>query len=94
MIYLIALIATAALLRETTTLEHWIAFDAWVLRVLTLGKSKPGETISAAAWDMHLAGKTRGHVLVAVINWIFKVRQADHCRKAWEWQRHLYESKI
>ena len=38
MIYLIALIATAVLLRETTTLDHWIAFDAWVLRVLTLGK--------------------------------------------------------
>ena len=93
MIYLITLIATAVLLRETTTLEHWIAFDAWVLRVLTLGKSKPGETISAAAWDLYLAGKWQGKVFVPVINWIFKVRQADHCRRAWEWQRHLYERK-
>ena len=38
MTYLITLIATAIILREITTLDHWIAFDAWVLRVLTLGK--------------------------------------------------------
>ena len=67
MLYLVALALIVMLAREHITLDAWIRLDAALLKVLSLGKSKPSETISAAAWDMRLDGKTRGFILVAVI---------------------------
>lgn len=65
--------------------------DVWILHVVTLGCSKPGETISAAAWSLYRDGKWQGKLLVPLINALFYVAEKDHCRKAWLWQKHLYD---
>ena len=92
MTYFVLVVLAVMLAREHITLDAWIRLDTALLKVFSLGKSKSGETISAAAWDMRLDGKTRGFVLVAVIDWIFRLRETEHCRKAWAWQGNLYES--
>ena len=74
-----------------TLIETLIKLDAWVLRVATFGKSKPGETISAAAWDLYLDGKWQGKVFVPIIDFLFRPWMTDHCRKAWVWQANLYQ---
>jgi len=74
-------------------LEALIKLDAWVLRVATFGKSKPGETISAAAWDLYLAGKWQGKVFVPIIDLLFRPWMREHCRKTWVWQATLYQER-
>lgn len=61
-----------------------IALDqlAWV--IVTLGKGKPDETISAAAWRMEQEGKLAGRVLRPIIDWIFRPLERDHCRTSFE----------
>ena len=61
-----------------------IAIDqlAWVL--LTLGKGKPDETISAAAYRMEQQGKLAGKVLRPVIDLLFRPLERDHCRLSFE----------
>lgn len=44
-------------------IDALIWLNVQVLRAVTLGKSKPGEAISAAVWDMKLDGKWQGRVL-------------------------------
>ena len=72
-------------------LRALIWLDVQILRAVTLGKSRPGETISAAAWSLEGDGKWQGKVLVPVIDFLFRPWMTEHCRKAWLWQKHLYE---
>ena len=72
-------------------LKALIWLDVQVLRIVTLGKSRPGETISAASWSLYCDGKWQGKLLVPVIDFLFAPWMADHCRKAWLWQRDLYD---
>lgn len=65
-------------------LRGLVWLDVTILKTLTLGKSKPKETISAAAWSLKLAGKWQGNFFVPIIDTIFAPIQADHCRKAYE----------
>lgn len=71
-------------------LKWLIAFDAWVMRSFFGGL--PGETISAAAWNAHTTGKFFGFSYL-LIDLLFYPFQRNHCRQAWEWQRHIYEGK-
>ena len=61
-----------------------IAIDqlAWV--IITLGKGKPDETISAAAWRMEQEGKLAGRILRPLIDALFHPLERDHCRKSFE----------
>ena len=61
-----------------------IAIDqlAWV--IITLGKGKPDETISAAAWRMEQEGKLAGRILRPLINALFHPLKRNHCRLAYE----------
>lgn len=72
-------------------LDSLIWLDVQVLRVVTFGRSKPGETISAASWSLYQDGKWQGKLLVPIIDFMFKPWMEEHCRKAWYWQKDLYE---
>jgi len=74
-----------------TLIDALIWLDVQVLRIATFGRSKPGETISAAAWDLYLAGKWQGKVFVPIIDFLFRPWTTEHCRKAWVWQANLYQ---
>lgn len=65
--------------------------DIKVLWILTAGRSRNGETISAAAWSLHCDGKWQGALLVPMIDGLFYFVQKDHCRKAWLWQQDIYK---
>lgn len=65
--------------------------DIKVLWIVTFGRARMGETISAAAWSLYRDGKWQGRLLVPLINTIFWIAEKDHCRKAWVWQKHLYD---
>ena len=65
--------------------------DIKVLWIVTVGRARPGETISAAAWSLYRDHKWQGFVLVPLINALFWIAEKDHCRKAWLWQKHLYD---
>ena len=65
--------------------------DIKVLWVVTFGRARPGETISAAAWSLYRDAKWQGKLLVPLINALFWVAEKDHCHKAWLWQKHLYD---
>jgi len=72
-------------------LRFGLWLDIKVLWVVTFGRSKPGETISAASWSLYTDGKWQGRVLVPVIDLMFRPWMTEHCRKSWVWQKHLYE---
>lgn len=63
-----------------------IALDQFVFALVSLGKSRPDETISAAAWRWRLAGHWRGRWLVPVIDGLFWLLfgQEDHCKSGYE----------
>lgn len=72
-------------------LRFLIWVDVQVLRLVTLGKSRPGETISAAAWSLEMDGKWQGkYLLRPLIDLIFWPVQRHHCEQAWLWQKDLY----
>ena len=75
-------------------IDFLIWLDVLVFRIITLGKAKPGETISAASFSLHLDGKWQGRIAVPVIDFIFSIWESDHCRKAYQWQIQLYQSKL
>ncbi len=72
-------------------LKLLIWLDVWVLHIVTFGRSRPGETISAAAWSLYQDGKWQGRVLVPMIDFLFRPWMVDHCKKSWFWQKDLYE---
>jgi len=68
-----------------------VAFDQFVFCLLTLGRSYPDETMSAAAWRLELAGKWQGKVFRPLIDKLMFF-DPTHCRTAYEaeiygWQR-------
>ena len=67
--------------------------DIKILWVGTFGKSRPGETISAASWSLRIDSKWQGRVTVPVIDFLARLvgDGRDHCRRAYEWQRNLYQ---
>lgn len=76
----------------TPILKTLIWLDVQVLRIVTLGKSRPGETISAAAWSLEMDGKWQGkYLLRPLIDLIFWPVQKHHCEQAWFWQKDLYK---
>lgn len=72
-------------------IDFLLWLDIEILRVGTLGKSRPGETISAASWSLYLDKKWQGRVFVPLIDLLFRPLQKDHCRQAYEWQIDLYK---
>lgn len=74
-----------------TLLKFLVWLDVQVLRLVTLGRARPGETISSAAWSLYMDGKWQGRLLVPFIDLLFRPWMRDHCRKSWLWQRDLYE---
>lgn len=50
------------------TLKALIWLDVQILRIVTFGRSRPGETISAAAWSLYQDGKWQGKLLVPIID--------------------------
>ena len=75
----------------TRLLEALLWLDIKVLWLLTLGRGQPGETISAAAWRMRLAGRWHGQPAVALIDWLFSPWQRNHCQNAYLWQIEIYQ---
>ena len=67
----------------------WLDVTLW--RFVTLGRYPVGETASAAAYRMKRTGRRRGRVAVAVIDWIFRPWQTNHCERAYQWQSHIYQ---
>lgn len=66
--------------------------DVKVFWLVTLGKSKPDETISAASWSLKLDNKWQGRVAVPIIDFLARCvgDGKDHCKRAYEWQIILY----
>lgn len=72
-------------------LKFLIAIDVAVFWLICLGNVRPGETISAAAWDLERDGKWQGKLFRPLIDWLFTYVQKDHCHQAWLWQKQIYE---
>ena len=68
-----------------------IALDVFIFALVTIGGSRNGETISAAAWDLLLNDKWQGKLFVPIIDALFYPIQKEHCRKAWLWQIDIYK---
>lgn len=71
-------------------LDFLIWLDIKVFWLVTLGRYHPKETMSAAAWRMKLAGRRRGRVAVALIDFMFRPWQVNHCENAYLWQSEIY----
>ena len=74
-------------------LRFLLWLDVTVFKVVTLNKSRPGETISAASWSLRIDSKWQGRVAVPIIDFLARLvgDGRDHCRRAYEWQRDLYQ---
>ena len=72
-------------------LKALIWIDVKVFHVITLGNSRKGETMSAAAWHLEQRGKWQGKLTRPIIDFLFRPIEKDHCRKAWVWQAHIYK---
>ena len=68
-----------------------IQLDVLAFRLITLGKSLPGETASSAAYNAERTGKIMGKLFRPLIDLLFRPFQKDHCRLAWEWQHQIYK---
>lgn len=67
---------------------NWlIAFDQLAFNTLTLGRSSPDETLSAAAWRWERSGKLVGRVLRPLVDTLFWF-DPDHCRMAYQSELH------
>lgn len=65
-----------------------IALDQLAYVLLTLGAGHPDETLSAAAWRTEQAGKLGGRIFRPVIDLMFLPLERDHCRRAYEAEKH------
>lgn len=63
-------------------LSLFVALDVFLLALFTLGGSKRGETISAAAWSLECDGKWQGRVFRPVIDFCAWY-DPEHCRSSW-----------
>ena len=73
-------------------LKFLLWLDIKVLLLITLGRCRPGETISAASWSLLLDGKIQGRIAVPGIDWLARLvgDGSDHCQGAYNWQAHIY----
>lgn len=60
-----------------------IAVDQFLFCLLTLGRSHPDETASAAAYRLEQAGRWQGRVFRPVIDFVFLPLERDHCAAAY-----------
>lgn len=60
-----------------------IALDQLLLSLLTLGKSHPDETISAALWRHEQRGTRGAKALRRVVDALFWPLESDHCQLAY-----------
>lgn len=72
-------------------LDFLLWLDIQVLRLITLGNCRKGETISAASWSLYLDGKLQGKIAVPVIDFLFSPWQTKHCQNAYLWQLEIYQ---
>lgn len=63
-------------------LNLMIAIDQLVYVVITLGKGKPDETLSAAAYRLESKGKLAGYIFRPIIDKLFFFHD-DHCFNAY-----------
>jgi hypothetical protein len=70
-----------------------IWLDAAIFRAATFGRYPTGMTISAAAWDQHLQHSWQGKVFVPLIDFVFRLWEVNHCRKAWVKQFYLFKDR-
>lgn len=59
-----------------------IALDQLVFVVITLGRARPDETMSAAAWRLDQRGRLAGRIFRPLIDHIFWF-DPDHCRNSY-----------
>ena len=71
-------------------LKFLIWLDVAIFKVITLGRSKPGETISAAAYRGEQQGRIMGKIFRPVIDFLIPFGPQPHCKQAYEWQRDIY----
>lgn len=69
-----------------TTLDKLIWLD---IKVMGLLGGKELETISSAAWQSHITGRFWGFSYL-FIDLLFYCFQRNHCRKDWEFRKHIY----
>lgn len=70
-------------------LNFLICADQMLFNILTLGRSSPDETISAAAWRLEQAGKWQGRIFRPLIDAIFLPFEDNHCYRSFEAERRL-----
>ena len=68
-------------------LNFLITVDQCFFSVVTLGKSSPDETMSAAAWRLERDGRWAGRVFRPLIDGLFFF-DPDHCRLSFESERN------
>lgn len=73
-------------------LDFLLWIDIQILKLITFGNCRKGETISAAAWSLNMDNKWQGRVAVPVIDFLFSPWQKNHCLNAWLWQAEIYRS--
>lgn len=61
-----------------------IALDQFLFCLLTLGKSHPDETASAAAWRLEKEDKWQGKLFRPFIDFLFLPIEKNHCFLAWQ----------
>ena len=66
----------------------WV--DIKVFLCITLGRAKPGETMSAAAWHAHITGKFFGFSYLLIDLLAYPV-QRDHCQTVWTDHQEQYQ---
>lgn len=59
-----------------------IALDQLLWTLITLGKGKPDETISAALWRLELQGKIAGKLFRPVVDTLFWFDK-NHCQQSY-----------
>ena len=76
---------------QVNLLRFLVKVDIILFQIITLGRAKKDETISAAAYEGERTGKIMGKLFRPLIDLLFRPFQKDHCRLAWEWQHQIYK---
>ena len=72
-------------------LKFLLWLDIAIFKVITLGRSKPGETISAAAYRGEQQGRIMGRIFRPVIDFLLQWwGPQPHCKQAYLWQKDIY----
>ena len=57
--------------------------DVKLLKLFSSVPTKPDETISAALYELKRDGKWQGRVFLPLVDFIFSIREKDHCYQQW-----------